>query len=33
VQETEIIVAAKEDRFVPPSPVHRMVPGAGILYS
>jgi hypothetical protein len=33
-QETELIIAAKKDGFaLLSSPVHRMVPGVGILYS
>ena len=33
LQKTEIILATKEDGFTPPSPVHHMIPGVGILYS
>jgi hypothetical protein len=32
VQETKMIVVIEEDGFVPPSPVHRIVPGGKVLY-
>jgi len=32
VQETEIIVGTKQDGLASHSPVHHVVPGAGMLY-